>query len=74
MIGKVIVEMSQRDTNLLWLRDLLDQLRGKQQQLGWAENPETIRILTENMLRDLECCRRLCESLNRRASLVHADS
>ena len=58
--------MSQRETNLLWLKDVLDQLAACQQQLQWAEDPAAIEVLTEAMLRDLECCRRLCETIRRR--------
>jgi len=59
--------MSQRQTNLLWLRDLLEHLSSCQRQLEWAEDNETIRVLTQAMLGDLERCQRLCESLHRRS-------
>jgi hypothetical protein len=58
--------MSQRETNLLWLKDLLEHLTASQQQLTWSEHPETVRLLLENMIRDLDCCRRLCETIRRR--------
>jgi hypothetical protein len=58
--------MSQRDSNLLWLKDLLAHMSSCQRQLQWAEDEETVHILSETMLRDLECCRRLCEKLQRR--------
>src|SRR5207248_8940007 len=58
--------MSQRDANLLWLKDLLRHLDGCQRQLEWAEEPEAVHLVTENMLRDLDSCRRICESLKRR--------
>jgi hypothetical protein len=58
--------MSRRETDLLWLRDVLDHLRDCQQQLQWTEDREAVRILTETMLRDLDCCRRLCEALRNR--------
>ena len=64
--------MSQRESNLLWLKDVLEHLTTCQQQLTWAEDAETVQLLTETMIRDLECCRRLCESMHRRASLQHA--
>jgi hypothetical protein len=64
--------MSQRESNLLWLKDMLDHLAECQQQLQWTEDPEAIGVLTESMLRDLECCRRLCETLQRRAGLQPA--
>lgn len=60
--------MNQRETNLLWMKDILEHLRGCQQQLEWAEDNETVRVLTESMVADLERCKRLCESLNRRAA------
>ena len=64
--------MSQRETNLLWLKDMLDQMTACQQQLQWAEDPATITVLTEAMLRDLDCCRRLCETMHRRAAVRQA--
>jgi hypothetical protein len=57
--------MSQRETNLLWLSDLIDQLKQTQQQLQWTEDRETMTVLADSMIRDLESCRRLCESLRR---------
>jgi hypothetical protein len=59
--------MSQRDSNLLWLKDLLAHMSSCQRQLQWAEDEETVHMLSETMLRDLECCRRLCEKLPRRS-------
>jgi hypothetical protein len=59
--------MSQRDSNLLWLKDVLEHLQGCQKQLEWTEDAQAIQVLTETMLRDLDCCRRLCETLQRRA-------
>jgi hypothetical protein len=64
--------MSQRETNLLWLKDTLEHLTECHGQLQWAEDQEAVHVLTETMLRDLDCCRRLCEALNRRSSLQHA--
>lgn len=64
--------MGQRDSNLLWLKDLLEHLTACQQQLQWVEDPETTQLLTESMLRDLDACRRLCQALHRRAGLGHA--
>jgi len=60
--------MSQRESNLLWLKDLLEHLMACQQQLEWAEDNETIRLLTETMLADLERCKRLCEAMQRRTT------
>ena len=61
--------MSQRAANLLWLRDLLEGLSDCHKQLEWSEDPQTIHLLTERMLRDLERCQRLTEALRRRAGL-----
>jgi hypothetical protein len=59
--------MSQRQANLLWLRDILEHLSSTRQKLEWTEDRETIRVLTESMIRDLERCRGLCEALNQRS-------
>lgn len=64
--------MSQRESNLLWLRDLLEQLSASQERLQWAQDPETIHVLTQSMMRDLDCCRRLCETLDRRPHMQAA--
>ena len=58
--------MSQRENNLLWLKDVLDHLRSCQRQLEWAEDSAAVHVLTDTMLRDLDCCRRICETLQRR--------
>jgi hypothetical protein len=61
--------MSQRDANLLWLRDILEQLSACQKQLEWSDRPETVRLLTDTMLRDLERCQRVCETLRQRCGV-----
>ena len=58
--------MSQQKSNLLWLKDLLEHLTACQQRLEWAEDGETVRLLAETMLDDLERCKRLCENIQRR--------
>jgi hypothetical protein len=63
--------MSQRDSKLLWLSDMLDHLKACHQQLQWAEDPEAVQVLTDTMLRELECCRRVCEALRQRSPLQH---
>jgi len=63
--------MSQRQSNLLWLHDMLDHLMQCQQQLEWAEDEEAVQVLTETMLRDLESCRKLlAESMQRRRQVA----
>jgi hypothetical protein len=64
--------MSHRETNLLWLSDMLDHLKSCQQQLQWTEDSETVRLLTDTMVRELESCRRVCETLRRSARLQPA--
>jgi len=58
--------MSQRESNLMWLKDMLENLSACRQQLEWADDYRAIQVLTETMLRDLESCRRLGESMQRR--------
>ena len=58
--------MSQRDANLLHLRDTLELLTQSRQRLEWTTDAAAAQHLTENMLRDLERCLRLCESLRPR--------
>jgi hypothetical protein len=60
--------MSQREANILWLKDLLEHLSVCQKQLEWADDSKTITLLTEKMLRDLESCQRLCSTLHNRHS------
>jgi len=64
-----MVIMSQQRSNLLWLRDMLEHLGDCRQQLEWTQDDDTLRVLTESMLRDLDCCRRLCENLHRRVAV-----
>jgi hypothetical protein len=64
--------MGHRQTKMLWLRDMLEQLHRSHQQLEWANNPDTIRVITEAMVRDLESCRSLCEEINQRARVRQA--
>jgi hypothetical protein len=56
--------VSRRESNLLWLKDVLEHLTACRQQLEWTADPEAVQVLTESMIRDLECCRRLCETLH----------
>ena len=58
--------MSQREANILWLRDILEHLAVCQKQLEWADDSKTISLLTESMLRDLERGQRLCNALHHR--------
>jgi hypothetical protein len=63
--------MSQRESTLVWLRDTLEHLTGCESQLEWADDPGIVRVLLESMLRDLECCQRLCTTLQERYKPQH---
>jgi hypothetical protein len=60
--------VTQREANILWLRDMIEHLSACQKQLEWAEDTATFSLLTEAMLRDLERCRQLCTAINRRSA------
>jgi hypothetical protein len=60
--------MSQRESTLLWLRDILENLSDTRQRLEWTTDREAARVLTETMLRDLERCQRLCGVLHQRTA------
>ncbi len=62
--------MNQRENNLIWLKDMLEHLSDSREQLEWAQEGPALRMISESMLRDLDCCRRLCESLRHRGRLV----
>ena len=58
--------MSQRETNLLSLRDTLEHLTSSRELLDDTRDPETTRLLTQAMIRDLERCKRACQALHSR--------
>jgi hypothetical protein len=62
--------MNPHEKNLNWLRDTIEHLSDCQQQLEWARDRLTIRVLTDSILRDLDCCRRLCESVRQRGGVL----
>ena len=64
--------MSKHENNLIWLKDMLEHLADSREQLEWAQDGWALRIITDSMLHDLDCCRRLCESLGQRGRLVGA--
>jgi hypothetical protein len=64
--------MSRRESELLWLKDMLEQLTACQQQLDWTQDADAVAVLTESMIRDLDRCRRLGLDLHRRARLLVA--
>jgi hypothetical protein len=64
--------MSQREANILYLRDLLEHLTARQRQLEWADDNQTIGQLAEAMQLDLERCLRICATLQRRCAAAVA--
>ena len=64
--------MDRHETNMIWLKDMLEHLAESREQLEWAQDRFAVSMITDSMLRDLDCCRRLCESLGRRGRLVEA--
>ncbi|MFO0877383.1 MAG: hypothetical protein U0840_08405 [Gemmataceae bacterium] len=62
--------MNQREMNLLWLKDTLEHLMANHHLLEWTEDPNTTRVITQAMLRDLERCQRLCEMLHQRSTVL----
>jgi hypothetical protein len=55
--------MSQRQTTLLWMKDLLEQMNRSHEQLQWAADGQTETFLTEKMIGDLEEFQKLCQQL-----------
>ncbi len=59
-----------REARLLWIRDLLEHGIECQQHLELAEDGHTSQYLTDALLCDLMQCQRLCETLQREASVI----
>jgi hypothetical protein len=65
--------MNRRDTYLLWMKDLFEQLEIAREQLQWTSDDRAIEMLIQNMQRDLETCKQLCETMKSKPStLVYA--
>lgn len=58
--------MRDRQTTLLWMKDLIDHLARCHEQLEWAPDGPSVNFLAEAMLVDLSECRQLCEHLKTR--------
>jgi hypothetical protein len=56
-------EMRDRQTTLLWMKDLIDHMARCQEQLQWANEGPSARFLTDALLVDLTECQKLCERL-----------
>lgn len=55
--------MRDRQSTLLWMKDLIEHMSHCHEQLQWADGGTSENFLTEAMLVDLTECRRLCEQL-----------
>lgn len=64
--------MNRRENDLVWLKDMLEHLQDCRERLEWIDEPLSVRMLTETMLRELDSCRRLCETMRRRGQPVLA--
>lgn len=65
--------MRDRQTTLLWMKDLIEHMARCQEQLQWAADGPMETYLTESLLGDLTECQRLCEQMRtkqRRMALV----
>ena len=58
--------MPNRQTTLLWMKDLIEHMGRCHDQLQWAGDSATEAYLTESLLVDLRECRILCEELRSR--------
>lgn len=55
--------MRNRQTTLLWMKDLIEHMAKCHEQLQWAADDRTESFLTEALLNDLTECGLLCEEL-----------
>jgi hypothetical protein len=55
--------MRNRQTTLLWMKDLIEHMTRCHDQLQWAGDGATEAFLTDALLDDLRECRLLCEDL-----------
>lgn len=58
--------MRDRQTTLLWMKDLIDHMARCHEQLEWAGD-DAEGFLTRSIVDDLDECRRLVERLKPRA-------
>ncbi len=58
--------MRNRQTTLLWMKDLIEHMSRCHEQLQWAPEGPSQSFLTDALMVDLTECRRLCEHLQTR--------
>jgi hypothetical protein len=59
--------MRDRQTSLLWMKDLIEHMKQCHDQLEWASDARTEAFLTDAMVADLNECRRLCDQFGARS-------
>ncbi len=60
--------MRDRQTSLLWMKDLIEHMKQCHDQLEWSSDAQTEAFLTDAMLADLSECRRICDQFRVRSS------
>lgn len=55
--------MRNRNSTLLWMKDLIEQMSRCQEQLQWAGDNRTESFLADKLIGDLTECRKLAEEL-----------
>jgi hypothetical protein len=55
--------MMDRQTTLLWMKDLIEHMRECHDRLQWTSDGPAEAFLTEALVVDLTECRRLCDEL-----------
>lgn len=55
--------MRNKQTTLLWMKDLLEHMSQCHERLQWAADGRMESFLTDSLMDDLAECRRLCEEL-----------
>ena len=64
-----MMTMTAQHTDLVRLRTTLEQLQEKQETLAHdSDDAPLVMFLTERMLHDIESCKKLCQSMQRRAT------
>ncbi len=64
--------MRNRQSTLLWMRDLIEHLSTCQEQLQWAADGPAEAFLTEAMMADLSECHQLCEQIRHKPGKTQA--
>ena len=55
--------MRDRQTTLIWMKDLIEHMRECHEQLQWAGEGAAGSFLADTLIADLAECRKLCDRL-----------